>query len=767
MEPLFQNSNIHVMKLTKWLNCASGIDTYLFVALPLIQRDAVWKPKQIIDLWDTVLRGMPLGSLLVNDLPKNGLVRRVGQTKAENLSDDIRNSLGLLDGQQRTLALLAGWQWGENLALECRIWVDFADISGDECLYRLRMTTKFQPFGFQKNEPSSKLLSHERYVARQRLIKKLELEDLDKAKIIEIKNKQDHELDLNDTRPYGSKLPLDLRKLIQQWLVITQTTLPRELKKSQWRDQVLNQCKEITHLTKEPDGLAKTFDSLDPVMKKQVEIRVEHFAESLEKFFAAEIALIKVDVAEEITDENEKNDPALAILFKRVGAGGTALSDEDYIYSVIKHHLPEAYNLISELHQERSIASLMSETNLVMTTIRIALAQSHAELTTKHTDKIKFTKKEFQRLIQKSVDQNSFLNEIFLPMIQAKDAERSTAAYVFDTLNDLLAYQKDQPRDLGFPEYALPLIGRPLVQVLLRWIHQNLERGVEIEILKQSRADLLRFVIFWILAVGDKDKASLMAFEILKSHTTPDFPVKELYRTFIENKLALSIVPPHVIESTLYLKEARQHPEKVLRSWSERFEHVEEDSEQQKNARNIYSKFWGNKRLLLWLQREAVSKLRGKPSSKLDDINTPYDYDHICPSADWVGQQTLTDFVQGSSRWVVGNSIGNIRILESSQNRSDGDAAPIKKLYIDQPEMNECLIASAIDLAAIDDLKQYSIEPKRPRHWNAERARVFQKFVENRTFQLYERLFNELGFENFLQAEESSLDTEMRKLNIA
>ena len=32
------------------------------VELPSIQRGFVWKPKQIEDLWDSILRGYPIGS---------------------------------------------------------------------------------------------------------------------------------------------------------------------------------------------------------------------------------------------------------------------------------------------------------------------------------------------------------------------------------------------------------------------------------------------------------------------------------------------------------------------------------------------------------------------------------------------------------------------------------------------------------------------------------------------------------------------------------
>ena len=90
MTEFFENG-IRVIPLTQWLDLASGQNTFdknnreIFVALPMIQRGSVWKPLQIINLWDSILRGMPLGSLLVSYMRPIGSdgkpiqVRRINQ----------------------------------------------------------------------------------------------------------------------------------------------------------------------------------------------------------------------------------------------------------------------------------------------------------------------------------------------------------------------------------------------------------------------------------------------------------------------------------------------------------------------------------------------------------------------------------------------------------------------------------------------------------------------------------------------------------------
>lgn len=59
------------------------------VELPTLQRGFVWKPKQIEDLWDSLLRGFPIGSFL--------------------LSKTKDNNYHLMDGQQRATAIFLGF----------------------------------------------------------------------------------------------------------------------------------------------------------------------------------------------------------------------------------------------------------------------------------------------------------------------------------------------------------------------------------------------------------------------------------------------------------------------------------------------------------------------------------------------------------------------------------------------------------------------------------------------------------------------------------
>jgi len=67
--------------------------------------------------------------------------------------------VGLLDGQQRTLAMLLGWRLPHNdQQMDRRVWADFYESPEREHLFRLRLTTENHKFGFKPDAGSPKLI---------------------------------------------------------------------------------------------------------------------------------------------------------------------------------------------------------------------------------------------------------------------------------------------------------------------------------------------------------------------------------------------------------------------------------------------------------------------------------------------------------------------------------------------------------------------------------------------------------------------------------
>jgi len=158
--------------------------------------------------------------------------------------------------------------------------------------------------------------------------------------------------------------------------------------------------------------------------------------------------------------------------------------------------------------------------------------------------------------------------------------------------------------------------------------------------------------------------------------------------------------------------------------------------------------------MLLWLQRDYVFKaFEQQPALPGMDDETPFDFDHILPSAQWSywtgasAGNRLIDFPvkdgkgneDKTGHWYTGNSIGNIHVLDSGENRSLGDASVRVKLANDDFAKNAQIQDSskASWLAA-------SGEEDKPRHWAKARALDFQKAVEQRTFELYTKFYQDL-----------------------
>lgn len=116
------------------------------VLIPAIQRGLVWKPRQVELLWDSILRGFPIGSFMLSDISDNP------------------NHYYLMDGQQRFNAISLGYEINENP--NAVLWLDIDSQSLDNLKtsrrYLVRVTTSAHPWGFSKNDECTPLNTDDR-----------------------------------------------------------------------------------------------------------------------------------------------------------------------------------------------------------------------------------------------------------------------------------------------------------------------------------------------------------------------------------------------------------------------------------------------------------------------------------------------------------------------------------------------------------------------------------------------------------------------------
>ena len=123
-------SNINTIPLHELYNMwTSGINNanQLKFKIPAIQRGLVWGPKQIAALWDSIIKGYPIGIFTVYE------------------TDD--NNYALIDGQQRLNAICSGFEYCPNTA-ESTLWVS-CDKEGQSPKFTLCTIT--HPWGFTQN----------------------------------------------------------------------------------------------------------------------------------------------------------------------------------------------------------------------------------------------------------------------------------------------------------------------------------------------------------------------------------------------------------------------------------------------------------------------------------------------------------------------------------------------------------------------------------------------------------------------------------------
>jgi hypothetical protein len=143
-------TTIPIKEVVGWTK--EGVGSRLF--LPPIQRSVVWRNSQIINYWDSLLRGYPAGLMMVHRPKKDALRAR---TSDGNTWELRAGDFQLFDGQQRLTAILLGLGEGQ-LKDRLKLWVDLGSETptDSDLRFLLRISSTGQPFGYQPDAPNEK-----------------------------------------------------------------------------------------------------------------------------------------------------------------------------------------------------------------------------------------------------------------------------------------------------------------------------------------------------------------------------------------------------------------------------------------------------------------------------------------------------------------------------------------------------------------------------------------------------------------------------------
>jgi len=709
------------------------------LGLPPVQRTALWTPKHVLGLWDSILRGMPIGMfyLIHNDGKKRRTfydnVRRAGSTVS-----DWAGGYDLLDGQQRTRAMMLAMRSPKEEG-RC-LWVELG--AGKKGRIDLRLTTRSQPFGYDIE--GSKLSLERRRKARESFDgltggpSEMKVPDAAGG----TRRAYDHELfdlelERSKTRPpypAGAVAAVPLGELIFCFQKANGDA-------GSFKESILSASTEAV-------GIAESIERLLP---------------ALEVLSRTEIPLVLVKQPESAHADSEW----LLNLFERIGSGGVPLSEAERLYSIYKYHEPYVHDTVISI--EDDIGRVLTPTQIAGTGLRIAAAKqsrpsfdipgvaafAKAMDDTNDSD----FKEELHRLIPPSVGAISLHGSL-----------KST----FQTLYKILSYNQDSNKT-GIPKVMLVELPHQLIQVLTYWIELAKKSSPDLKdddfTDGRVRSDVIRFCLFWYLC-GNNDKAARQAFRVLHERDKQQginvllggFPGRHLYDALTaegRDRCALSLVRPNA-----FRRYGTHEATEQWRSWKARFERedFEEPTKTEASTRDLFRTWWGSGgKMLLWLQRQylALEFKDYDPSTDRDD-EKPYDLDHIQPKAafdfHWNGMmemfdEPLIDLYQTSfyyGRDQLGNSIGNYRWIGSSVNRSNGDMNILEKLNLKTFEAShaDLWINSAFNIGDETVRQTWSVAGGEGK-WSATRLLAFQQAVEERAMWLYEEFWRSAGFDEW------------------
>lgn len=554
------------------------------IELPAIQRGFVWKPYQIENLWDSLLRGFPIGCFICK---KN--------------SDGV---IEILDGQQRLTSILLGLNWDDveentyvshikEIQKELKIFLDQEEYKNenDPRQYNTRVITKSHPWGY-RCYPNKEILTYDDIKHAKIDIYNGINDTKDKERIKKIEKIEGNNTTLIDV--YTDEKGLD---------VFFKYGFPYD-------SSSRKHCIEISHIISN-DEYKKYNDALGKIM----------------------IPFVFINNMDMVVDTNKDLD-STEYLFTLINRGGTRVSNDDLNYSLIKNQLMKNNRkLINEINDNCKDTGI-SPSRFVMICYLLWREENKKEPDKTISLYIKPT--QFRNSMKDRNNQDDFRK--FLE--KHKHAEWITEA------KELIVYADEDKKQKGIPYiWFLDILQQsmPLTFLICYLMKKNIKKNI------------IPFIT--ILAVFGYHKyqqqtlRKLVESFVKEVKNDEDMEDKTLQK-FFQNHEDLMTKP-------LDPKEIKQKCKD-----EEFYKHNNEND--YSNNFGYYIK-WKNE-LLLYAQRKFLAEQFGEKMFTLDDMNCPFDYDHIFPAKyrQWNKCQN----------W---DTIGNFRAWPYNLNRGDGEKLPCKK----------------------------------------------------------------------------------------
>ncbi len=675
----------------------------IIAGIPSLQRGAVWNAGQVELLWDSILRGFPVGALVVCPCLPNQGTRR-GKHGAGWPPEDI--NYHLLDGQQRCNAIALGFVDAlKALATDGKspppatLWIDLAPElpKGSTRQFLLRMLTAAHPWGYTAHDTPN-------FLGVAAIRDAVDTYSSAKRPVV------------TAAWPYESKVPIPFA-----WL--SHTLFKEGLSDRPLWSQVLHQCHEFAGRSW-ADRAAKLIQGhLDQSATSKNLDRIESGLLKAKRF---SIVALKVDqgalqeqslqeeAGETLNVDNSNRIYNVEHLFQRLNSAGTELRGEELLFSMIKAYWPTIEQSFDAIQDKQGNHYLpMPGSRLATLGARAALIgfdgkdglppsfniSSIRGLAFAKTDTAKAERAQLEKYLG-------------LTHVKAKaDVGNSDLHCNLRQIDAWLLFDDSAKDDCGLPPVLRASLAQDAPDVFLLLLH--LAQKARNDALSNDEIAALRKPVLGLATAlhwfGDdraKAIATLYADHFATAILSPasfSGVLKHCLQPQVGSRELLKLLSPAQLD--ILIPKARYSDEK-LREWNffKLIIEVESDPEiRSAKQQNEWQFFWRSihcKPMLLYAQRVLLSgsRLGNYDPSRIDvweGKNRPWDYDHLLPTNTLKGNQG--PYRQACRQW--SNTIGNFRAWPLEENRSRHDELANKSIIT----VEDRVLSKILDQRECDD----------------------------------------------------------------
>ncbi|MCX6627629.1 MAG: DUF262 domain-containing protein [Candidatus Solibacter sp.] len=680
-------------------------------ALPALQRGSVWKPSQVERLWDSLVRGLPIGAFLLSEFSADLGTRPLRGSKVQR--DPTHH---LIDGQQRALAIGLGfldiWRGEDPEPDRHALWVDLAPPKlSDDREFLFRVITLSHPWGYKKAAPEERLSAEH---CRQAMNYYEHACPKDLRQQITFRAGK---IRLRLCWPHDAEAPVPVRLLLEA----VRTSDAREAlrqsvsKLSIWRDETKRKFIE-----KRLDG--NFFDHLVGGCQYALDASSR----------IPGIVLPRTQFLQNTARSGDDGEGGVVeSLFARINSGGTVLTGEELSYSILKAVWPGCYKLVEDLGRNR-----MPPSRLVALATRLVLSMPDADYPPAVPDVARF-----RRLVHgRDPAHRGFKHDLAHFM-------EKRAPDLFERADRLLTLKPDNGRSFCLPpmlsaELASSAKSSHIYFLLLCWLNEHFDNWTEPG--EEEHRRLLGAVTLLSWFASDHKACLDALWRHRRSFFKNTWIRSECFPLRGDNQKfrLVPMMPPRVLTNCLghvvtkarglktygsdfwngwdwyyHLSGDLGHNDDDPRRWYAHSENtpfgkgVEDRRVRQEEAWNIFiDKLSEKRQLLYYAQRSWIVKWFPDfdPASLdgLEDTNSPWDIDHIHARRYIENRWSIPQVLK-----VWHGTIGNLRVWPLEANRADQAISPAMKLKRVWPEENKYQITTpeAVREASFISDAQYAL----------------------------------------------------------